>query len=144
MKILHFFTVKLIPYLLSSSQNSVLERSVPEVSLTRWCRPHHCLDDTWASDSLNLLQKKTFQLGRVLVWGDDQQSPKIHGGLPEMVQWWCKNCHCLWRWSFVQKKTSHNDNSGQVIVGSVDGNRLWNKDIGGSLIRLCVIILLDF
>lgn len=35
-------------------------------------------------------------------------------------------------------------NEGQVIVGSVDGNRLWNKDIGGSLIRLAVNIFKTF
>jgi hypothetical protein len=42
------------------------------------------------------------------------------------------------KWSNDGTKIAIAYEDGQVIVGSVDGNRLWNKDVGAPLTKIAV------
>ncbi|VDM15732.1 unnamed protein product [Wuchereria bancrofti] len=44
-------------------------------------------------------------------------------------------------WSHNGSKIAIAYEDGQAIVGSVDGNRLWNKNVASNLVTLCIIFV---
>ncbi|KAI1714230.1 WD repeat-containing protein 35 [Ditylenchus destructor] len=72
--------------------------------------------------------------GLIIVWmnhGSDES------WFEEMINNRQKSSVAALKWSNDGSKIAIAYEDGQVIVGSVDGNRLWNKDIGASLTKIC-------
>uniref|UniRef100_A0A914MD46 Anaphase-promoting complex subunit 4-like WD40 domain-containing protein n=2 Tax=Meloidogyne TaxID=189290 RepID=A0A914MD46_MELIC len=88
----------------------------------------------------------TDDAGVIIVWmthGPDES------WFEEMVNNRQKSTVSSLKWSNDGMKIAIAYEDGQVIIGSVDGNRLWNKDIGGSLTKIAwntddTLLLLGF
>ena len=73
--------------------------------------------------------------GLIIVWMNHGSS---ESWFEEMINNRQKSTVAALKWSNDGSRIAIAYEDGQLIVGSVDGNRLWNKDVGVSLWKIAV------